>query len=82
MAHLTLFNVGICLVVALGSFSYGFGFGVFISSVGEPGFYSYFDLDRESPVVMYLSRTCSETYYRYSYGPINREVRHSLSKHS
>ena len=62
MAHLTLFNVGICLVVALGSFSYGFGFGVFISSVGEPGFYSYFNLDREYFTTKDIFCTCSEAY--------------------
>ena len=48
MANLTLFNVTICLVVALGSFGYGFGFGAFITVIGEPGFYVYFQLDRES----------------------------------
>jgi hypothetical protein len=47
MARLTLFNVGIILVVAIGSYAYGFGFGVFITSIGEPGFYVYFNLDRE-----------------------------------
>lgn len=48
MANLTKYNVAIALVVALGGFSYGFGFGVFTTTVGQPGFYSYFDLDRES----------------------------------
>ena len=48
MARVTLFNIGICLVVAIGSFGYGFGFAVFITMIGEPGFYVYFKLDRES----------------------------------
>ena len=64
MAQLTLFNVGICLVVAIGSFAYGFGFGVFITAIGEPGFYVYFNLDRESTTaepVVYLPLS---TYYQ------------------
>ncbi|KAK5685720.1 hypothetical protein LTR17_026983 [Elasticomyces elasticus] len=48
MAKLTLFNIGICLVVALGSFGYGFGFGAFITVIGVPGFYAYFELDPTS----------------------------------
>ncbi len=48
MANLTKYNVAIAVVVALGGFSYGFGFGVFTTTVGSPAFYSYFDLDRES----------------------------------
>ena len=51
MARLTLFNIGICLVVAIGSFAYGFGFAVFITAIGEPGFYVYFNLDRESTCI-------------------------------
>ena len=50
MANLTKYNVAIALVVALGGFSYGFGFGVFTTTVGQPGFYSYFNLDHQSLV--------------------------------
>lgn len=46
-ARLTGYNVAICLLVAVGAFSYGFGFSVFITSIGQPGFYVYFDLDRK-----------------------------------
>ena len=46
MANLTFFNVAICLVVACGGFAYGFGFAVFVTSIGQPGFYLYFNLDR------------------------------------
>lgn len=52
MAKLTLYNVAICLVVALGGFTYGFGFAVFISSIGQPGFFLYFSLDRKSLTVL------------------------------
>ena len=48
MANLTFFNVAVCMVVALGGFAYGFGFAIFISSLGQPGFYVYFNLDRKS----------------------------------
>ncbi len=48
MANLTLYNVAICLVVALGGFTYGFGFAVFVSSIGQPGFFLFFTLDRKS----------------------------------
>ena len=29
-------------------FTYGFGFAVFVSSIGQPGFYNYFKLNRTS----------------------------------
>ena len=47
MVRLTKYNIAICLVVAWGGFSYGFGFAVFVTSIGQPGFYKYFNLDRE-----------------------------------
>lgn len=43
--NLTLYNVALVLFVALGGLTYGFGFGVFVSSIGQPGLYKYFDLD-------------------------------------
>ncbi|KAH8698760.1 general substrate transporter [Talaromyces proteolyticus] len=48
MARLTLYNVFVCLGVALAAYAYGFGFAVFGTSIGQPGFYQYFDLDRNS----------------------------------
>ena len=48
MAKLTLYNIGICMVVALGGFTYGFGFSSFVTSEGQPGFYSDFNLDPTS----------------------------------
>lgn len=34
--------------MATGSFGYGFGFGVFVASIGQPGFYKDMRLDRKS----------------------------------
>ncbi|KAJ0423083.1 general substrate transporter [Aspergillus carlsbadensis] len=48
MARITLYNILISCFVALGSGSYGYGFAVFPTSTGQPGFYSYFELDSES----------------------------------
>lgn len=47
MANLTSYNVAICCVVSLGGFVYGFGFAMFVTCIGQPGFYEYFNLDRE-----------------------------------
>jgi MFS family permease len=46
-ANLTWYNVAICIIVVSGAFTYGFGFAVFVTSIGQPGFYQYFKLDRE-----------------------------------
>jgi hypothetical protein len=82
MAHLTLFNVGICLVVALGSFSYGFGFGVFITSIGEPGFYVYFNLDREFDAASGILFFCLGAYYstQLRLNPLQSNVSYSPEK--
>lgn len=47
MANLSAYNVAIALAVAVGGFTYGYGFGVFTSIIGQPGFYAYFNLDRQ-----------------------------------
>ena len=47
MAKLTLYNIVVGIVVSLGTFGYGYGFGVFIDTIGQPGFYKDFNLDRE-----------------------------------
>jgi hypothetical protein len=62
MANLTWYNIASIAVVCLGGFTYGFGFAVFASSIGQPGFYAYFNLDREScyPTRAYLSLTKPE----------------------
>lgn len=45
MTKLTGVNIFIVLFASLGGFTYGFGFGVFVSSIGQPGFYEYFKLE-------------------------------------
>lgn len=63
MVNLTRYNISIVLLVCLGSYTYGFSFAVFGTSIGEPGFYVYFALDREYP--FYLSRKCLYSSNRY-----------------
>ena len=48
MARLTVYNIAICLVVAIGGFTFGFGCATFITSIGQPGFYTYYNLDPTS----------------------------------
>lgn len=48
MVKTTRYNIAIVLLVCLGSYTYGFSFAVFGTSIGEPGFYVYFALDRKS----------------------------------
>jgi hypothetical protein len=48
MLRLTSYNIWIVLASALGAYSYGFSFAVFVTSIGEPGFFTFFKLDRES----------------------------------
>ncbi|KAL6246482.1 hypothetical protein RBB50_006719 [Rhinocladiella similis] len=48
MAKLTKYNILICLVVSWGGYAYGFGFAIFVTSIGQPGFYEYFNLDPTS----------------------------------
>jgi hypothetical protein len=47
MAKITNYNIFVVLFAMLGGFSYGFAFSVFATSIGEPGFYLYFSLDRK-----------------------------------
>jgi hypothetical protein len=49
MARLTSYNVLIASLVAVGGFSYGFGFSIFATSIAMPGFNSYFGLVGELP---------------------------------
>jgi hypothetical protein len=48
MAQHTWYNVIICIIVSFGAYSYGFGFGVFSATLGQPNFYAYMDLDPTS----------------------------------
>ncbi|KAJ9614304.1 hypothetical protein H2200_002440 [Cladophialophora chaetospira] len=48
MAKLTVYNIRVCAVVTIAAFSYGFGASVFVTSVGQPGFFEYYKLDPQS----------------------------------
>jgi hypothetical protein len=47
MPQSNTYNRLICVIVGLSGFTYGYGFAVFVTSIGQPGFYTYFKLDRE-----------------------------------
>lgn len=55
MTKTTGYNVAVGLIVALGSFSYGFGFATFATSIGQPGFYTYFNLSTKGPGAAYTN---------------------------
>jgi MFS family permease len=44
----TLYNLRIILVLTLGSLTFGYGFSIISSTLGQPGFLSYFDLEGDS----------------------------------
>ncbi|CAK7206968.1 hypothetical protein SEUCBS139899_009775 [Sporothrix eucalyptigena] len=46
--HINKYTVGVCIFVAVGAWTYGFAFAIFIQAIGEPGFYVYFNLDPDS----------------------------------
>lgn len=48
MAKLTAYNIRVCAVVTIAAFSFGYGASVFVTSVGQPGFYSYYNLEPTS----------------------------------
>lgn len=47
MVNLTRYNIVIILGACFGAYSYGFSYAVFGTSIGEPGFYLYFGLNRK-----------------------------------
>ena len=49
------YNRLVCILVSLAGFTYGFGFAVFVTSIGQPGFYIDLNLDRESDRLMRIS---------------------------
>ncbi|KXJ87542.1 general substrate transporter [Microdochium bolleyi] len=49
MTRTTPYNLLVGMIVALGSFTYGFGFASFATSLGQPGFYAYFNLSLVGP---------------------------------
>lgn len=46
--QLNPYSIAICSAICLGGITYGYGFAVFVTSIGQPGFYQYFNLDRGS----------------------------------
>lgn len=48
MPRATRYNLVVALILATGSFGYGFGFGAFVTSIGQPGFYRDMHLDRKT----------------------------------
>ncbi|EXJ82873.1 hypothetical protein A1O3_06689 [Capronia epimyces CBS 606.96] len=48
MLRLTAYNVWIVCASCLGAYSYGFSYAVFVTSIGEPGFFLFFGLDPTS----------------------------------
>ncbi|KAH7014178.1 general substrate transporter, partial [Microdochium trichocladiopsis] len=49
MTRTTPYNLLVGMTVALGSFTYGFGFASFATSLGQPGFYAFFNLSLVGP---------------------------------
>ena len=47
MVNLTRYNINIIVAACFGAYSYGFSYAVFGTSIGEPGFYEYFALNRK-----------------------------------
>lgn len=44
----TLYNLRIILVLTLGSLTFGYGYSIISSTLGQPGFLTYFDLQGKS----------------------------------
>ncbi|KAF2016671.1 general substrate transporter [Aaosphaeria arxii CBS 175.79] len=49
------YNIAVGLIVAVGSFTYGFGFASFATSIGQPGFFAYFGLSLTGPNAAYTN---------------------------
>ncbi|OAL30531.1 hypothetical protein AYO20_08750 [Fonsecaea nubica] len=55
MIATTRYNLTIVLFVALSALTYGYAFSVFSTSIGQAGFYKYFNLDLEGPGAAYTN---------------------------
>ncbi|RDW61604.1 MFS sugar transporter [Coleophoma crateriformis] len=55
MTKTTIYNVLVGMTVAMGSFTYGFGFAAFATSIGQPGFYAYFNLSTKGAGASYTN---------------------------
>jgi hypothetical protein len=47
MVNLTSFNLALAAFVALGSYTYAYAYAIFSTTIGQTGFYTYFNLDRK-----------------------------------
>ncbi|KAG9240104.1 general substrate transporter [Calycina marina] len=56
MTRTTAYNIGVGVTVAMGSFTYGFGFAAFATSIGQQGFYDYFNLSTSGSGEAYTNR--------------------------
>ncbi|KAJ9610506.1 hypothetical protein H2200_005283 [Cladophialophora chaetospira] len=63
MIKLSWYNVAIALVIGLGGFSYGFGSAVFVTSLGQPGFYMYYKLDPSSEYTATVLGAVNAVYF-------------------
>ncbi|CAK7213533.1 hypothetical protein SBRCBS47491_001832 [Sporothrix bragantina] len=57
-SHISLFNLALVLALTLGSITYGYTFSIVSTTLGQPGWYTYFDLasDETSPNYAYTKR--------------------------
>lgn len=68
MIHLTGYNVAIAFFAALGGYTYAYAYAVFATVIGQPGFYTYFNLDRKlSPIRLDVSLGKSAHAILYSH---------------
>lgn len=47
VVNLTSYNMAIVAFTALGGYTYAYAYAIFATTIGQAGFYTYFDLDRE-----------------------------------
>lgn len=65
MARTSLYNAWVFTVICFAGYSYGFGFSVFVTTIGQPGFYEYFELD---PTTSYTARILDATNALFNFG--------------
>ncbi|KAJ9603013.1 hypothetical protein H2200_012308 [Cladophialophora chaetospira] len=65
MARTSLYNAWVFTVICFAGYSYGFGFSVFVTTIGQPGFYRYFNLD---PTTSYTAHILDATNSLFNFG--------------
>ncbi|KAH8693584.1 general substrate transporter [Talaromyces proteolyticus] len=63
MANLTGYNILISCIAAIGGYSYGYGASGFATSIGQPGFFEYFDLDPGSTYTANILGAINALFY-------------------